>query len=229
MSLEPSRRPSPLAPVGAGVAAGVVVLVILLLVAGAVAGVIGGLVAGGLVYAGMRRRLPAPAPPRQVSHQEHIRGMHGDVRRLAPGDVVNYESVDWIVDRTMTFDEDGFSWQEHMLVDHESGRKLWLSVEDDDGLEVAVFERQSGVELDPDARSLTHEGVTYTREERGRARFTTRDASGQVENGAMEYADYRAGERVLGLERYGSASTWEVSTGKVVSEHELDIYPAGQR
>jgi hypothetical protein len=153
--------------------------------------------------------------------------MQGDARKLGPGDVVNYELVDWIVERTTTCTEDGSSWSEHLLVDSDSGRKLWLSVEDDDGLEVAIYERAAGVEHDPGDRTIVHDGVTYTRQERGRAHYSTRDESGPVDSGELEYADYAAGGQVLSLERYSAAGSVEVSVGKVISEHELDIYARG--
>lgn len=188
-------------------------IVILVLVAVAVA--------AGVVIA--RRRSPQRPPTVQRSPAAEQRAINGDVRRLAPGDVVSYEGTDFLVDRSMHFEQDGFGWDEHFLADAISGRKLWLSVEDDDGLEVAVYERVTGADLDPSNREITHDGVTYRRDEQGRARFSTRDADGAGDSGTMEYADYTAGDARLSLERYGESS-WEVSVGRTISEHALDIY-----
>jgi len=124
----------------------------------------------------------------------------------------------------MRFDEEGVRWDEHLLEDAVSGRKLWLSVEDDDGLEVAVYERVTGADLSPDAAEVTHAGTTFRRDERGRASYRVErvgDAAG--ESGTMEYADYAAGDRLLAFERYGTGS-WEVSEGRRISEHILDVY-----
>jgi hypothetical protein len=219
---------NPLTPLAVG--AGVFVLVALLV--SATAGAVAGLIAAAVAFGAGRyvqRQLPPARGTRPMSPADELRAVHGDVRRLAPGDVVNYELVDWIVERTMSFDEGGAVWVEHMLTDTESGRKLWLSVEDDDGLEVSIYERVRNADLTPDSRTLVHDGVTYEREERGTATFATRDESGPVDSGTVEYADYSAGSRQLALERYGSASTWEVSVGKVISEHELDVYARGSR
>lgn len=219
---------SPLAPLVVG--AGVFVLVTLL--AEATSGIVAGVIAALVVFGAGRfvqRQLPAGREVRSMSPADEMRALHGDVRRLAPGDVVNYELVDWIVERTMDFDQDGFRWVEHMLTDSDTGRKLWLSVEDDDGLEVSIFERVRNPDLTPDSRTLVHDGVTYQRDERGTATFSTRDESGPVDSGTVEYADYSDGTRQLALERYGSTSTWEASVGKVVSEHELDVYARGSR
>jgi hypothetical protein len=219
---------SPLTPLAVGAGVFVVVALLLSVTAAVVAGVIAAAVAFG---AGryVQRQLPPARQARPMSAADELRAVHGDVRRLAPGDVVNYELVDWIVERTMSFDEGGAVWAEHMLSDTESGRKLWLSVEDDDGLQVSIYERVRNADLTPDSRTLVYDGVTYEREERGTATFATRDESGPVDSGTVEYADYSAGARQLALERYGSTSTWEVSVGKVISEHELDVYARGTR
>ena len=177
----------------------------------------------GVVYAVMQTRKDRPALPERSAADDQ-RALHGDVRKLAPGDVVNYEGTDFIVDRTMRFDEEGFRWDEHLLEDAVSGRKLWLSVEDDDGLEVAVYERVTGADLSPDATEVSHGGTTFRRDERGRASYRVErvgDAAG--ESGTMEYADYAAGDRLLAFERYGTGS-WEVSEGRKISEHILDVY-----
>ncbi len=177
----------------------------------------------GVVYAVTQTRKDRPALPERSAADDQ-RALHGDVRKLAPGDVVNYEGTDFIVDRTMRFDEEGFRWDEHLLEDAVSGRKLWLSVEDDDGLEVAVYERVTGADLSPDAAEVSHGGTTFRRDERGRASYRVErvgDAAG--ESGTMEYADYAAGDRLLAFERYGTGS-WEVSEGRKISEHILDVY-----
>ncbi len=196
----------------------VVVIVVLLLVAGAAVAVAR---ARRAPAGGQRRELPPLRSP-----EDEQRALHGDVRKLAPGDAVAYDGTDFLVDRTIHFDEGGFAWKEHMLSDAVTGRKLWLSVEDDDGLEVAVWERLP-VDLEPGSTSVTHDGVTYEREEHGTASFRIEQTGGSIsESGTMEYQEYAAGDRLLAFERYGTGS-WEVSTGRSISEHVLDVYPRG--
>ena len=181
-------------------------------------------VVAGAAFAVSRSRKPdRPALPER-SPADDQRALHGDVRKLAPGDVVNFEGTDFIVDRTMRFDEDGFRWDEHLLEDAVEGRSLWLSVEDDDGLEVAVYERLSGVALEPGAPEVSHGGTTFKRDEQGRATFRVERVGAPGEQGAMEYADYAAGDQLLAFERYGTGS-WEISQGRRISEHVLDVYP----
>ena len=182
-------------------------------------------IAGTVVLITLRRRGhggPRPA----TSAADEQRALHGDVRRLSPGDVVNYDDTDFVVDRTLRFEEEGFSWDEHLLEDEVGGRRLWLSIEDDEGLEVTAYERLAGAALEPGAAQLEHDGTTYRRDERGRAAYRTEERDGPGGQGAMEYAEYVAGDRRLAFERYGTGD-WEVSLGTVISEHALDLYPAG--
>jgi Domain of unknown function (DUF4178) len=146
------------------------------------------------------------------------------VHTLKLGDVVNHDGADWIVEGTTRLNQDGFTWQEHRLVDGE--RSLWLSVEDDEGLEVVVWERASGTGLEPGAEELTHEGVSYELEERGKASFTSEGSTATGPSGRVEFVDYAAGDNRLAFERYGDDAGWEVGVGHVISEHSLDIYPS---
>ena len=184
-------------------------------------------VAGGAAVA-LRQRKPKAALPPARTPADDQRALHGDVRSLKPGDVVAYEGVDYIVDRSMRFDEDGFEWDEHLLSDSgASGKSLWLSIEDDEGVEVALYEKLAGVDLTPGAASIEHGGVQYQREEEGRASYRVERSGGAPgESGTVEYADYSSGDQLLAFERYGTGG-WEVSTGRKISEHVLDIYPRG--
>jgi hypothetical protein len=190
-----------------------IVLFSALIVAGVVVFVRGRRDRAGIGGSGGERGLPvAPAAARSS-------GGHS----LKLGDVVNHDGADWIIEGTIRLDQDGFAWQEHRLVDGE--RSLWLSVEDDEGLEVVVWERSAETGLEPGAEQLSHDGVTYELEERGRADFTAEGSTATSASGHVEFVDYSAGEQRLSFERYGEDAGWEVGLGNVVSEHALDIYP----
>jgi hypothetical protein len=190
----------------------VLVIIVVLLVIAVAAG----------VY--LRRRSPAPVAPGATRPALAGEPPPSDVRSLKPGDVVHYEGGDYIVEGTLRLEQDGFEWQEHRLVDE--GRSLWLSVEDDEGLEVVVWERATGTRLEPGAGTLDHEGVSYELDERGHARFTASGSTGTGPSGRMEFVDYEAGERRLSFERFATDAGWEVGVGRVISEHVLDIYPS---
>ena len=183
----------------------------------------------GAVFVFMRGRskpalggAPAPAGLPAAPAPEPIGG--ADVRALKVGDVVNYEGGDYIVEGTLRFDQGGFRWQEHRLVD--GPNSLWLSVEDDEGLEIVIWKRLKGAALEPGPGTLEHVGVTYELDERGQANFTSEGTTGAPGGGKAEFVDYESGGRRLSFERYGDDGGWEISAGHVISEHVLDIYPS---
>lgn len=160
---------------------------------------------------GLPTGTPTPAPD-------------GDVRALKVSDVVAYDGRDWIVEGSIRLNQDGFRWEEHRLVD--GADTEWLSVEDDEGLEVVVWQRTPPAGLEPGAPEITYEGQTYQLDEQGSAAFTAEGSTGTATSGQMDFADYSDGDERLSFERWGSDGGWEVSTGHVIAEHSLDIYPS---
>ena len=170
-----------------------------------------------------RKQQAASAPPAAPVDplRKDSRGI--DPRRIKVGDVVAHEGRDFLVRGTLAFDQDGFVWHEHHLDDTTTRR--WLSVEDDEELELVLWESVSAPDLSPGAAEVVHDGVTYRREEQGRARFTATGSTGTAPSGTAEFVDYEAGERRLSFERFGTDGDWEVGLGVVVNERSLDIYP----
>jgi hypothetical protein len=157
-----------------------------------------------------------------------------DPRSLKPGDIVRFSSDavrrDWVVRGTLAMDEDGYRWKEHLLDGSTATggeARAWLSVDDgESGLELALWQRLPGSDLTPDAKELTHDGVAFRRDERGRARYSSVGTTGAADSGEMEYADFlpaTGGDARLSFERFASGASWEVSTGRVVLAESLDI------
>jgi len=159
-----------------------------------------------------------PAPGEDPARRASVRG-------LRVGDVVNVEGHDCVVEQTLRFREGGYRWEEHLLVDEDWRR--WLSVEDDEGLECVLWERSPSPELAPGPSEVALAGTTYRFEERGTADYTLERAGEAGSSGRAEYADYAAGDRRLGFERFGGGDgAWELSVGRTISPHALDVYPA---
>lgn len=174
-------------------------------------------------YTAMQAAQSRPAePPRDPLRTESVRS---DPGRITVGDVIRFDGRDFIVRGTIRFDQDGFEWQEHFLDDVEV--KRWLSVEDDEGVEVALWQSLKGTDLEPGPKTLEHGGKTYELDEKGSARFTAVGTTGTAASGRVEYYDYEAGADLLSFERYGDGG-WEAATGRVVGEFELDIYPGSE-
>lgn len=191
------------------------VLVFLALIAGAA-----------VVYFRGRKKEAGSGPPAPSglpqADAEPVGGI--EARALKLGDVVNHDGRDWIVEGTLRFEQGGFRWAEHRLVDGTDS--LWLSVEDDEGIELVIWERLRGATLEPGPGTLEHGGVTYELDERGKANYTSEGVTGSSGGGKAEFADYMQGDQRLSFERYGDDGGWEISVGRVISEHALDIYPS---
>ena len=185
----------------------------------------GGLLVGGIVLLLRDRQAKAASAPGGLPAGAPAAPPSGDVRSLKVSDVVAYDGRDWIVEGTIRLNQDGFRWDEHRLVD--GADTEWLSVEDDEGLEVIVWQRTPPSNaLEPGPDEITYEGKNYSLEERGSAAYTAEGSTGTAPSGHMDFADYSAGDDRLSFERWGADGGWEVSTGTVISEHMLDIYPS---
>lgn len=146
---------------------------------------------------------------------------------IGVGDIITYAGIDHVVRGTLTLDEEGYRWYEHLL-DGSTGRR-WLTVENDEGeLEMTLWMRREGTGLQPDGDVILDDRV-YRRLEHGTARFTAEGTTGTAPTGTMDYADYATADRtgLLAFERWSRAGSWEVSTGRAVTRSELTVIHAG--
>lgn len=202
-----------------GKSRGVEVLLLILLVAAV----------GVAIWWYRNRRAPKADQPRRDPLAQRG-GVEDELRRLRPGAIITYEGRDHVVRGSLHFDQGGYTWDEHLLDDLAVRR--WLSVEDDEGLEVALWRAipladvASGTAGDTE---VTADGTTYRLSERGQARFSAEGTTGTSASGSAEYVDYDGGDgRLLSFERYGTTAGWEVGLGAVVQPGELTVYPAPQ-
>jgi Domain of unknown function (DUF4178) len=150
------------------------------------------------------------------------------LRSVRVGDVVGMDGAMWAVVGALRFDEDGFTWSEFLLSEGE--RREWLSVEDEEGVPAAWrWSRAAPGGLEPAGSEITFDGMTYAFAERGSARYASEGETGAPSEGTAEYVDYATGDARLGFERYTRSGSWEVSVGRRVAEHELDVFPGSDR
>lgn len=174
------------------------------------------------------------APPKKVPVDPlagwNSAGGDSQFYALKPGDLVKQEGGDFLIRGTIQMEEGGSRWAEHLL-DDAAGSKRWLSVEDDEGLELALWERVPLADVEsgePGERAVVIRGVAYKLIEKGNATFTSVGSTGTTESGSAEYVDYEAANGLLlGFERYNDGP-WEVSLGKKALPSHFDIYPAEQ-
>ncbi len=162
------------------------------------------------------------ATPRDPFAQGH--GNEDLLYGLKVSDVIGYHAKDWVVRGTLRFNDGGYTWSEHLISDARD--QHWLSVEDDEGISVSIWQRVPPNEVDgePGARTVTHGQVAYQLHEEGQAAFTAEGTTGTAPSGTARYIDYHGpGEERLSFERFGEQ--WEVSVGHSVLPRVLDVFP----
>ena len=144
---------------------------------------------------------------------------------LGPGAIIRYGATDYVVRGTMTLNEGPYYWYEYLLDGGDNSS--WLGVEVDEGqLNLTWWTSRKGAGVTPDRGTVEFEGVTYSEDERGHARYTSTGTTGLPESGEMRYVDYSAGDKLLGFEGWANNDSWEVSTGHTMLPGEFTVYPA---
>lgn len=146
---------------------------------------------------------------------------------LQIGDIVQYEGIDWFVEGRLTFDDSGYTWFEYMLQDNDEVR--WLSVEEDDRVEVFWMETASNLEIsgEPPMR-LTYDGVTFQQVESGRANMSRIGSTLNRQAQRCRYFEYEGeGDRVLSIEDWNGEL--EVTVGRRIRPKSLTLLPGDGR
>lgn len=181
-----------------------------------------------VVFFVRRSREQERATPDRSDPLRRTGGVDDDLMLLGPGGIVERGGVDHVVRGSLHFDEDGYTWHEHFLDDLQERR--WLSVEDDEGLEVMLWQRLplADVQGEAGAREVIAQGQAFRLKERGTASFRAEGTTGTAKTGTVEYVDYRAEDGpALSFERFGEA--WEVGLGERIKADELTVYPPGMQ
>ena len=195
------------------------VLLVLLLVVVAVLAVL-----AVVILVQRRRNLAKAAGPRRRVDPLADEPDVYDPHEIGVGDVITYAGIDHVVRGTIVLTEGGMTWREHLL-DGSTGRR-WLTVEDDEGdLEMTLWMRREGTNLEPGGDVVLDDRV-HRQIERGRAEYTAEGTTGTPPSGTVDYADYATADKtgLIAFERWAPTQGWEVSTGRAVSRGELTVY-----
>ena len=142
---------------------------------------------------------------------------------LAINDIFQHTGQDFMVEGKLIYREGGDEWWEYRLVD--GADEAYLSVEDDDELEVALWrEIQFDVPSSGPPESLVWEGDKYRCAERGEASVTRDGKTGRKSGLTCKYWDYEGpGGKMVGIEQWGGG--YEVWSGEELEEGRYDILP----
>lgn len=137
-------------------------------------------------------------------------------------DIVSHLGTDYIVEGRIDYKEGAYQWVEYMLADGETIR--WLCVEDDDQLEVSLWEEIQDLHVtEPVDEILEYEGNEYKMIERGEAQASQKGDTGRKRARSVDYYDYRGPDDLLGVEVWGGEV--EVFQGEEVDEVMLEVFP----
>jgi hypothetical protein len=185
-------------------------------------------VGGVLVWASGRKALTAGEEPRALPAAPTERGLDD----LRPGDVVQHDGKDFLVEGVLSYDEDGKDWSGARLVDGDDERWLMVGMEPTGpaALRLCRIDRELEVAgYPPDA--LTLGGDRYRLDRRGTATVRADgDVGGAIPAGApgtsqrCRWWRYEAaGERGLVIEQWGQA--FRVLRGATLEAGDLDLMP----
>ena len=121
------------------------------------------------------------------------------------GAPITVEGNRGVVRGSMIMDEAGDRWIEH-LIQEQSGRMYWISIENFDRTEatlwedVEVFDVQGG----PGDVKVTYKGQTFKRSENGTASFSSKGDVDVLDAGTIDYVDFAGSDGLrLSFERFG--------------------------
>lgn len=164
------------------------------------------------------------ARQRQVAGQPESPPLQRTLFDLHIGDIVQHKGTDWAVEGKLIYDQDGFIWQEYLLQD--GLRRVWLSVEEDDWLEVALMEptKLLNISSTEPPQELEFQGDAYRCVESGTARMTRMGEVSRPQAEQCRFFDYEGpDEKLLSVEDW--SGELEVTVGKKILPRDINILP----
>lgn len=146
---------------------------------------------------------------------------------LQIGDIVQYMGTDWVVEGLLTYNDKGYTWQEYLLQNEE--KICWLSVEEDDTVEVSLLEGTTALEVSsPPPAELNFQGEIYRCTESGTARMTRVGTTLNRVGEKCRYFDYEGtAGKVLSIEDWDGDI--EITVGETIQPSLLSLLPGDGR
>lgn len=158
-----------------------------------------------------------------VSKQEIIASGERSLFTIQVGDIICYQGEDWCVEGRVIYDASGYNWIEYLLLNQTEIR--WLSVEQDELIEVLWFQPISSLNVDKNPpQELNLNGNLYKCIESGKATIKREGNTQNKQEPICSYYDYEGeNNQVLAIEIWGSEI--EVMTGEKINPRSFDILP----
>ena len=177
------------------------------------------IVSAGIVLLVLQQRDTLPG----TDGRRNLPPVERTVFTLEIGDIVQYMDTDWVVEGRLTYEDNAYTWFEYLLQDEE--RIRWLSVDEDDRVEVALLEPTTQLEVSQQPpKQLTFAGETYRCVESGRAKMTRIGTTLRRTGEHCRYFDYQgSNDQVLSIEDWDGEI--EVTVGQRINPRMLMLLP----
>ena len=139
------------------------------------------------------------------------------------GDIISIEETDYEVKGIIKFNDHGWRWTEYKLKD--SRKTYWLSVEQDDDIEICLFEEVVAITTEA-PKVYEYKGITYYMQEGSDA--VVEDVQGNmniVKGEEVDYYEYsdEDGDNLLSIEIWNGEV--EMGIGREIQDYNVEIYP----
>jgi Domain of unknown function (DUF4178) len=165
-----------------------------------------------IFWGGQRRSLPS---------------LNRTVFNLQIGDIVQYDGADWVVEGQLTYHDQGYTWLEYLVQDGD--RRRWLSVEEDDRVEVLWLETVTHLDISgTPPKQLQVDALTYHQVETGTAQMTRVGTTLNRRSQTCRYYDYAGPDgQALSVENW--QGDVEVAIGHQIRPSALTLLPGDGR
>ena len=137
-----------------------------------------------------------------------------ELTALRPGAALRVRGEEFLIERTIRFDEDGGEWFEHRLSSDGSGRSLWLEIPADHDDPVIAYDSSAMLGFTPDGGpEIEHGGERLPLLKSGRAAYRSVERASAPKRGELVYHDYAKGDLRVSYECRNDEAVWEVVRG----------------
>ena len=147
-----------------------------------------------------------------------------ELSALRPGAAVRVRGEEFLIERTIRFDQDGCEWFELRLSSDSSGRSLWLEIPADRDDPVIAYDSSAVLGFKPDGGpEIEHGGERLPLLMSGRASYRSVERASAAKRGELVYHEYAKGEKHVTYECRNDESLWEVSEGRAIDSADVEI------
>ena len=147
-----------------------------------------------------------------------------ELTALRPGAALRYQDEEFVVERTIRFEEGDCVWFEHRLSSDGTGRSLWLEIPAYPDDLVIAYDSSETLDSVPECGpEIEHGGVRLPLLMSGRASYRSVERSAASKTGEIVYHEYALGDRRVTYECRSHDSVWEVSEGRAIDAAAIEI------